>query len=451
MGGRVTTTSTTPVVPLPIVRTPDDALVSYAYSYPHKSAYRTLDPAISLTEIWQHEDVSRLALYVHIPFCEMRCGFCNLFTQSQPESDQMTRYLATLQRQMRVVRQNIPDAHFSTFAMGGGTPTFLSAQQLDDLFVGIEQTFECQLHRMPTSIETSPTTATNERLEVLAARGIERVSIGVQSFERTETQQFGRPQSVSEVHRALAAIRDFKFPRLNIDLIYGDPSQSRASWLSSLAAAEQYRPEEIYLYPLYVRPETGLARVGHQAAELRVDLYRAGRDWLLERGYQQSSLRCFSLHTARATQTEYACQQDGMIGLGCGARSYTRNLHYASRFAVTQAGVRAILGTWTEQTDAELAQATHGFRLSLDEQRRRFVILSLLQVSGLTQDEYASRFEGALRDDLPELAELEQRGWLLTTNEAWRLSEAGIENSDSVGPLLYSELARSRMREFLQR
>lgn len=441
----------------PAVHDRDSALVSYAYSYPHKSAYRPLEPAVPLSDIWRDEDVSQLALYVHIPFCETRCGFCNLFTQSQPESEQMLRYLATVQREIEVVRRQVPQAHFGTFAMGGGTPTYLSPQQLHELFELLESRFELELRSIPTSIETSPATATNDRLRVLAERGIERVSLGVQSFERTETQRFGRPQSSSEVHRALSAIREFAFPRLNVDLIYGDAAQTRASWLNSLAAAEQYHPEEFYLYPLYVRPETGLAQVGRQAAEHRVDLYRAGRDWLLERGYEQVSLRCFQRRSDRATETQpatashYSCQQDGMIGLGCGARSYTGSLHYSSRFAVTQAGVRAILNSWIAQSDDELGLATHGIRLSLDEQRRRFVILSLLQVSGLKLSRYSERFGSNVQADLPELANIEQRGWLDASADCLRLTPEGIENSDVVGPMLYSELGRSRMREFLRR
>ena len=135
-----------------------------------------------------------------------------------------------------------------------------------------------------------------------------------------------------------------------------------------------------------------------------------------------------------------------MIGLGCGARSYTRELHYATRFAVTQAGVRAILGHWIAQADADLGLATHGFRLSLDEQRRRFVILSLLQSAGMSLAEF-DRLEG----DPRELNELRERGWLFEHDDCLRLTEAGLENSDLIGPLLASEPVRARLREFVSR
>jgi oxygen-independent coproporphyrinogen-3 oxidase len=288
---------------------------------------------------------------------------------------------------------------------------------------------------------------------VLADHGIERISLGVQSFIESETRAFGRPQHADEVHAALGMIRELDFPILNIDLIYGDAAQSRTSWLQSLKEALNYEPEELYLYPLYVRPETGLARVGHQAAEHRTDLYRAGRDWLVEQDYEQLSLRCFRRRNADPEQhpkTNYSCQQDDMIGLGCGARSYTRELHYATRFAVTQAGVKAILNEWISQSDADLGLATHGIRLTENEQIRRFVIMSLLQRSGLSLTEYATRFRRTLSESVPELDELRCRHWLHEANGMLTLTAAGIENSDIVGPMLYSESVRARLREFVQ-
>src|SRR5205085_12428903 len=98
-----------------------------------------------------------------------------------------------------------------------------------------------------------------------------------------------------------------------------------ASWREAL----HWDPEELYLYPLYIRPQTGLGRRNGDGVEHRTDLYRLGRDLLLSQGYRQASLRCFR-KPSTALPTNYGCQRDGMIGLGCGARSYTRELHYGS-------------------------------------------------------------------------------------------------------------------------
>ena len=236
---------------------------------------------------------------------------------------------------------------------------------------------------------------------------------------------------------------------LNIDLIYGDPRQTCESWLASLRQALRYHPEELYLYPLYIRPETGLARAGSVSFQHRADLYSAARDLLGEHGYEQASLRCFRLPQS-GSPSSYGCQRDGMIGLGCGARSYTQRLHYSSRFAVNQAGIRAILAEWIEQTDADLALATYGVWLSEEEQRRRFVILSLLQAEGLALAEFRERFPSSSALELPELGGLIERGWLVRIGDRYVLTPCGMQYSDTVGPLLYSQPVRDRLRAFVE-
>ncbi len=259
----------------------------------------------------------------------------------------------------------------------------------------------------------------------------------------------GRPQSRTATHAAIDTIRDLGFPVLNLDLIYGDPRQTRQTWLQSLAEALCFEPEELYLYPLYVRPETGLAKVGHRSTGLRSDLYRAARDRLLTLGYRQLSLRCFQKRQVASVST-YACQRDGMIGLGCGARSYTRRLHYGTPFAVTQVGIQQILNEWILQSDAELAVAAYGVQLSDNEQRRRYLIMSLLQSEGLLIEDYQALFGSSPWIDVPELEHLSDRDWLMDSPERLMLTAEGIEHSDEVGPMLYSPSVRSRLEEFVR-
>ena len=154
----------------------------YAYSYPHKSAYRRFDPQLPLADVWQHEPDAARGLYVHIPFCEMRCGFCNLFTTVNTSDEMVDGYLTALEMQSQVVGDAIGRASTRSLTIGGGTPTFLGAAQLDRLF-GILTAFAGEdVANVHSIIETSPKTATDDRLGVLKAHGIDRVSIGVQSF-----------------------------------------------------------------------------------------------------------------------------------------------------------------------------------------------------------------------------------------------------------------------------
>ena len=188
--------------------------------------------------------------------------------------------------------------------MGGGTPTYLPPRQLEQLLEISGRFFGATPGSVPTSIETSPRTAELARLQVLKAFGVNRVSIGVQSFVESEVAAAARAAENAWVEAALQHIRDLRFPTLNVDLMYGLPGQTVESWLTTLRAALRWQPEELYLYPLYVRPLTGLDRRGCQAHDqLRLACYRAGRDLLLEQDYRQVSMRMFQRQGRRPPST----------------------------------------------------------------------------------------------------------------------------------------------------
>jgi len=428
----------------------------YTYAYPHKTAYRALKPPVALRDVWTAERRDALFLYLHTPFCEMRCGFCNLFTTANPPPGFAQDYMAALRRQAARTREALGRATFARLAVGGGTPTYLDEASLESLFDVAEQTFGVDPQNIPVSVETSPLTAEAGKLRLLRGRGVDRISIGVQSFIEAEVNAVGRSQKTAVVERALDRIRNVGFPTLNIDLIYGLPGQTTGSWLESLRAALRFKPEELYLYPLYVRPLTGLGRRGQKAEDdLRPACYRAGRELLLESGYRQVSMRMFQAAQAPAADgPAYCCQDDGMVGLGCGARSYTRALHYSGEYAVGATGVREILAAYIAKaaymvkTVDAFDFVDYGFRLDGAEQRRRFVIQSLLQVEGLDFAAYHARFGSEAMDDLPELARLEDRGLATRDDARLRLTEDGLEMSDVIGPALYSARVRGLMKSY---
>jgi oxygen-independent coproporphyrinogen-3 oxidase len=419
----------------------------YVYAYPHKTAYRPLSPRPSLREVWAGEDRSALFLYVHIPFCEMRCGFCNLFTRTGAPEELTHAYLDALDRQATAVQNGIGDATFATAAFGGGTPTYLNASELERL-CDIAARFAL-LGSIPLGVETSPATATTDRLGVLLERGTTRVSIGVQSFVDEEARAAVRPQKRAEVEAALDRIRAAGFPTLNIDLIYGIDGQTPVTWLHSLDAALAWRPEEMYLYPLYVRPLTGLDGRARDWDDQRLELYRIGRDHLISHGYEQVSMRMFRLpvgdSSASSSGTEYCCQSDGMVGLGCGARSYTTSLHYSFEYAVGARHVRAIIDDFTRETDFGTARV--GFSLNEDERRRRHLIQSLLQAEGLHRGDYRERFGTEAASDF-DLTEFRERGWLEENATVLRLTPEGLAHSDSIGPALFSPRVSGLMTSY---
>lgn len=415
----------------------------YAYAYPHKTAYRPIEPGVSLAEAWAVEDTSSLFLYTHLPFCEMRCGFCNLFTTVRPGDAFTSDTLAAIARQSAQVARAIGPRRVTQAAFGGGTPSFSSCSELAELFGVLERDWSVNFGSVSVSFETSPGTLDREKLTLLRELGVDRLSLGVQSFVENDLKSLGRPQRSAQVRRVCDWIAESQFPVFNIDLIYGVGSQTLECWRRSLLTAVEVGPEELYLYPLYVREHTGLGRTGKRPAEHRRELYRLARDILTDAGYEQVSMRLFRRRGVWAPETDYCCQQDGMVGLGPGARSYTRALHYSSEYAVGQSGVRRIVDAFNQRSRHDIAD--YGVVLDRVEQQRRYVIKSLLRCAGLNLGDYHIRFGSDVFSDLPQLDVLDPLGLVVRTASHLQLTAKGLEYSDTIGPWLYSPEVQARM------
>ena len=427
-------------------RMADDSYDGYAYAYPHKTAYRPLNPPVPLAAAWEREDKSNIFLYVHLPFCEMRCGFCNLFTSVQPGGSLVQQTLAAIERQSQIVADRVKPERIAQAAFGGGTPSFLSEVEIEKLFEHLTRTWPVDGQKIPVSFEVSPGTITPQKLTVLKSLGVDRISMGVQSFVAEDLIALKRPQPAGELERACQTIKSGGFKVFNIDLIYGNEGQDDRRWQVSLDRALEWQPEELYLYPLYVSRLTNLDRCGKRPGERRRELYRQGRDTLLAAGYRQISMRFFRRKSV-VRITDYCCQEDGMIGLGPGARSYTQALHYSTEYAVGQTGVRAIIESFNARA-SEFAFADYGAELDLTEQKRRYVLKSLLRADGVSFARYQQQFGSEVMQDLPQLVELLELELASESDDGLRLNAEGLAWSDTIGPWLYSEAVTERMNEY---
>ena len=426
---------------------------AYVYSYPHKTAYRMFAEPRSLETMWANEDKTALHLYVHIPFCEMRCGFCNLFTAVTPGGDLIEEYLEALHRQITVVSQALGDARFARLSIGGGTPTHLPTRGLAKLFDQLEGVLGVDMQTIPVSIECSPETATQEKLALLRARGVDRISMGVQSFLDEEAKLVHRRQDVRTVKAVLDRMNALAFPTVNVDLMYGLPDQTQQSWLRSIDEALTFQPAEIFLYPLYVRPLTRMGASQQEWDDERLSLYRLGREHLIERGYLPISMRMFRRQGAPARSLPpYRNVKDGMVGLGCGARSYTSSVHYSSAYAVGPKRVKQIIRDYVQTPSSAFAKAYYGIELPFEEHKRRHVILALLSeescARGLELAHYQARFGAEVLGDFPELSELIHRGLARMSSDRLSLTPRGVERSDLIGAWLFSSNIQALMEGY---
>src|SRR5262249_25502170 len=159
------------------------------------------------------------------------------------------------------------------------------------------------------------------------------------------------------------------------------------------------------------------------ASELALACYRAAREALLTAGYDQLSMRMFRRQDApsRSARTD-RCEQDGTVGLGCAARSYAPSLHYSTEYAVGRSGILAILQDYVARAHAAFATADYGVVVGGHEQRRRFLLLSLMQCAGVDRNAYGHRFGNDAVDDFPEVMALLRRGLATLSAEAITLT-----------------------------
>lgn len=414
--------------------------VSYMYSYPHKTAYRTLTPPVSLSPYLERLEGREASLYFHIPFCAHKCGYCNLFSQQCCDAERISLYLHTMRRQAEQLSVAAQGLKFTSFAVGGGTPLILDEGQLEELFC-LAELFGVHPSRVFTSVETSPEYTQKSVLRQLRARGVERLSMGVQSFNEMELKKLKRRPGLGTVVGALENIVEAGFPQFNLDLIYGIEGQTVESFMRSLNTALTYRPNELFIYPLYVRPGT---RIDVRSTDdIGYAIYKSARELLVGQGFVQTSMRRFVRR--ETTETEFSCGDEVMLSCGAGGRSYLGNLHYATPYAVRQQAIADEIDHYIRTTD--FMTAANGFLLSTEEMQIRFIIKNLMYYQGVDLAEYEKRF--GEKPDRNLFREFTDRGWIEETGRIVRLTEEGMAYSDYIGQAFISPVVRKLMSEYV--
>lgn len=230
-----------------------------------------------------------LGLYLHIPFCARKCAYCDFNTYAGMEA-LFEPFVQALCRELELAAEVHGDREVDTVFIGGGTPTVLAPGQLARILERLRSVFHLRPDAEIT-VEANPGSGDRERFRVLADQGVQRVSIGGQSFQDDELRFLGRIHGPAELALAVEAARAAGIARLNLDLIFGLPGQALASWERSLEAALALAPEHLSLYSLIVEEGTPLAawvadgRVAAPDPDLAADHYTLARERLGAAGY----------------------------------------------------------------------------------------------------------------------------------------------------------------------
>ncbi|MGL4346079.1 MAG: STM4012 family radical SAM protein [Cellulosilyticaceae bacterium] len=415
----------------------------YMYSYPHKSAYRPMDREMIGGALRELADRA-MTLYIHIPFCSSKCGYCNLFSVATQSEEMVGQYVDAVCRQIVQYGKLLEDrdVRFTTLVIGGGTPLILSIAQMEQLFGCIEACLPIVIKDSYFVIETSPNETSREKLEYLKAKGVNRLSIGIQSFAQEELDSLYRRHSTQQCHHALEAIGKVGFDAVNVDLIYGISGQSLESFEASLSRTLDYGADEMFLYPLYIREHTGLYQKMVIDEALQYQMYLRGCEILGERGYTQTSMRRF---TKRLQETHRSCGFEQMLALGCGGRSYVGNLHFCEPYEVEPHTCRQIIKAYSQKED--FLEGVTAYRLSQEEIKRRYIIKNLGYYQGIDLREYEEVFGEKLETEDPYVPRLLREGLAKVEQGKLKLTTEGVGQSDWILGLWVSEEVQMRMKK----
>jgi len=277
----------------------------------------------------QHTRELPLGVYVHIPFCSSTCDFC-AFYQEEPKREDLNRYLTGVERELAL---SVPHRAADTVFWGGGTPSALPARDLERLGRALLD----HLGASPKewTIEMAPSSVKADKLAVLRDLGVNRISLGVQSFSEITLAALGRRHSPTQVYAAIDAIRAAGFDNLNLDFIFSVPGQTESAWLTDLREAVNIAPAHLSTYCLTFEEDTALwlklAR-GQIRPDALADaaLYETTWDFLENAGYHQYEISNFARPGRECVHNLDTWKMSKWIGLGPSAASQFQGRRYAN-------------------------------------------------------------------------------------------------------------------------
>lgn len=359
--------------------------------------------------------------YVHIPFCSHICYYCDfnkVFIEGQPVDD----YVDMLIREMHLVMASHPDEKIETVYVGGGTPTTLTPQQLDRLITGIRR--ELHFEQGEFTFEANPNDLLEkDKLQALFDNGVNRLSIGVQSFNDDILKAIGRTHRVADVYQAIANARAVGFDNLSIDLIFRLPKQSRDDFLNSLHKALELDLPHYSTYSLILERKTifynlmrqGRLQLPNQDAE--ADMYQDAIDLMEAAGRHQYEISNFAKDGYQCQHNLLYWRNDHYFGFGAGAFGYIGRDRYHNFGPIQQ---------YLEPLHDHKVPVIEHHLVPLEEQIEEEMFLGLRTRAGVSQKRFAERYHMTITDVYGDLLkQLAAEQLLEVSGDAVRLTNQG--------------------------
>jgi len=384
--------------------------------------HQDADTASGFTLVLNQELPS--SAYIHVPFCQHRCGYCD-FTLVAQKDHLIDEYLKAMEQQLAEAEAGI---ELKTLFLGGGTPTHLSIDQLQRLFDAVFSRFQLAAD-YEFSIEANPLNLSEEKIDFLKQVGVNRVSLGVQSFDAdilTFLERDHQPQQVLEIVQALQS----RIENVSLDLIFAVPGQTLQDWKSSLATAVQLNIPHISTYGLTI--EKGTSFWSRQKAgnfdlpeeDLAGDMYEFALEFLAAKGLQHYEISNFARPGYECLHNEVYWTGHPYFGFGPGAASYLNGKRKQNHRSVI---------TWLKRIAAGESPIAEQEELSPENRAREAIIFSLRRRAGINVSEFAARYGFDLYDlSNAAIQKHVQAGFLEETPTHIRLTQAGCLLADSV-------------------
>jgi oxygen-independent coproporphyrinogen-3 oxidase len=277
---------------------------------------------------------SGIGLYIHIPFCTAKCGYCD-FNSYAGHEHMVPSYAETLLKEAALWRTAVGSRRIETVFFGGGTPSLNPVPEMAKILDGVGASFAIE-HDAEISLEANPGSLSVEYLRGLRDAGFNRLSIGVQSFDDEELVALDRIHSADDARAAYRAARDAGFDNVNLDLIYGLPEQEMRAWQRNLEAALALGPEHLSLYALTIEEGTPLARdvargrVPAPDADAQADQYEWTQDRLARAGFEHYEISNWARPGRRCRHNLIYWENREYLGLGAGAHSFLDGVRFST-------------------------------------------------------------------------------------------------------------------------
>ncbi|MCI0512900.1 radical SAM family heme chaperone HemW [candidate division KSB1 bacterium] len=372
-------------------------------------------------------------IYLHLPFCLQKCNYCDFYSITATPLEIAGYHEALLREiQLQAVQPRWQKLLYTTIYLGGGTPSLLTPAQVEQLLKALRQTFQFAA-RPEITLEVNPETVDQAKLSAFHASGVNRVNIGIQSFQPRELSRLNRIHRAVQARKSLVAAGVAGFQNIGLDLIFAIPGQTLADWQENLTQALDYSPQHLATYSLTFEPGTPLTRALNAGQVRRCPesrerkLYLATIARLTGAGYEHYEISNFARPGYRSRHNQIYWREEPYLGLGAAAHSFSppqRTWNVAS-----VAAYQLALST------GRLPQAASEI-LSRDQQMLEWIMLGLRRKEGLDLKAFESKFQTPFqiqyRHVLEKLTSPDRARtprstlpWFEWTSDAFRLTSAG--------------------------